>query len=607
MPANIVEAFWDARLALYQTLNMTRNVALLQQMSSDVKNTLVYIMGIEKTQQLIAQFQDEVARQKLQRARRCSLVEEAKKKKRVPPSHAARDLKGTLELSAQVDVPRASCDALVLSDVAIVDGNLWSDAQGVCDGSVIFEKDVTCAAAAAAHDVYIDSLGSLEDCEIRANDHIRSTTTATFTNTKNILDAVRCVGSGLLDGARGRRGQGSNGADDNCDFVFDDCAEDKSPPIVHIDQSIVGKRYANVALATLGVKAAILAFDDSNELLPIVPAPSQDQCSVLFVVSVWDACGNAALPATVSVWVQSTGPNITFPANLTGQCFPSIDAAEAGVSSGAIITDQCTNRSDMTVSVVSTVTECNLRVRVVAENQIQMTGTNAVTVRVDTEAPLVHISQDQLRADAAIKKQPMVCFRSTQLAENQVLKSTAYTDNCTPERQLQPVVTSSNSGSPCFTTVTVSMSDSCGFVGKDSTVVRVDDIIPTLNTSVQVSELGPSNDGAMIDVGWSYTLSDNCGPSPLSLQVYVTTDDRPNGHPQAAILRNVTSGSGDYIGILLERAAYTQSGRVYIITTTATDACGNQAISTVQVNVLHSQGAPVIDLGQKFDATAPFG
>jgi hypothetical protein len=69
---------------------------------------------------------------------------------------------------------------------------------------------------------------------------------------------------------------------------------------------------------------------------------------------------------------------------------------------------------------------------------------------------------------------------------------------------------------------------------------------------------------------------------PLHCPDAIITDDG------AVLLRRERSGGGD--------------GRVYEITITATDNCGNAASCSVQVTVRHNPGQPAVDSGQAFDA-----
>jgi hypothetical protein len=59
--------------------------------------------------------------------------------------------------------------------------------------------------------------------------------------------------------------------------------------------------------------------------------------------------------------------------------------------------------------------------------------------------------------------------------------------------------------------------------------------------------------------------------------------------------------------IQVEQASYTQKGRLYFITTSVTDACGNVGNSTTIVQVLHDKNSDSAeDTGERYDATQAY-
>jgi hypothetical protein len=140
---------------------------------------------------------------------------------------------------------------------------------------------------------------------------------------------------------------------------------------------------------------------------------------------------------------------------------------------------------------------------------------------------------------------------------------------------------------------------------EDSSITVVDTTPPVLTCSVDVDTLWPPNHG-FVDVGFSFEVTDVCDPD-ISIDVSVSSDEDPaltkgagskNFCPDAIIgednsvqLRAERSGSGD--------------GRVYEITITAVDSCGNSTSCSKVINVPANQGSKgsAIDSGQSFDAT----
>ncbi len=155
------------------------------------------------------------------------------------------------------------------------------------------------------------------------------------------------------------------------------------------------------------------------------------------------------------------------------------------------------------------------------------------------------------------------------------------------------------------TSVEFSATDSSGNpANASSSVTVVDSAAPAVTCAVAQSTLWPANHG-MVDVGLSFSAEDTCDAAPLAFAVTVTSDEDaalapgaggPNHCPDAVIgqdlsvqLRSERSGAGD--------------GRVYMITVSATDSCGNVGICQVPVTVPKSMGpkGPAIDSGQTFD------
>jgi hypothetical protein len=144
---------------------------------------------------------------------------------------------------------------------------------------------------------------------------------------------------------------------------------------------------------------------------------------------------------------------------------------------------------------------------------------------------------------------------------------------------------------------------------------------PVVEASALVSCLWPPNHG-WIDVGLSATVSGGCGaPDDMALSVTsVTSDEPPVSEPGAGGPRGAPDAIVDGLTVLLraERSGVSD-GRVYRITVTATDPCGNKGDAVVEVHVPHDQvsrspgrrrgHAPdepcaAIDSGARYDATA---
>ena len=113
----------------------------------------------------------------------------------------------------------------------------------------------------------------------------------------------------------------------------------------------------------------------------------------------------------------------------------------------------------------------------------------------------------------------------------------------------------------------------------------------------------------MIDVGFSFTATDNCPGGP-DIVIRVTSDEptasasgtgQTSPSPDAEILRDL---NGTVMGIRLRAERSSEgNGRVYQIHVIATDPCGNTATAQCSVSVPPNGNRGAIDDGQFYDAT----
>jgi hypothetical protein len=155
-------------------------------------------------------------------------------------------------------------------------------------------------------------------------------------------------------------------------------------------------------------------------------------------------------------------------------------------------------------------------------------------------------------------------------------------------------------------TVNFTATDACSNASMDSSTVTVTDTTPPeVTCEIEELSLWPS-DHKFVEVGFEFEASDLCDTNPLDIDIAVTSDEDPA----------LELGSGDGIhcpdaivqednSVLLraERAG-TGDGRVYTVTVTATDNCGNVASCSREVTVPMSQNPKdlAVDSGQAFDA-----
>lgn len=137
----------------------------------------------------------------------------------------------------------------------------------------------------------------------------------------------------------------------------------------------------------------------------------------------------------------------------------------------------------------------------------------------------------------------------------------------------------------------------------------VDTLPPQLSCSVETPSLWPPDHG-MVDVGLDLITSDACD-TELSITVSVTSDEATATEPgsggeiHSPDAEVTCNSAGDCVVQLRAERSGDNDGRVYVITTTATDASDNASSASCTVVVDHDQGkdGAAIDSGQNYYAT----
>lgn len=212
----------------------------------------------------------------------------------------------------------------------------------------------------------------------------------------------------------------------------------------------------------------------------------------------------------------------------------------------------------------------------------------------DSFGPDVHI-------DPSVKQG---WFQSTTDAISAVDCAVHAVDDC----QAITVASATLSGTCDSVSASVTATDACGNATTKSVGIKVDDEAPVTTCAVTIDELSPPNH-KMIDVGFTFTATDNCGEPAV---VVTVRSDEPTASasgagqtspaPDAEILKTL---DGVVHGVRLRTERSTNgNGRVYEITVTAIDAAGNSHQSSCQVGVPKSdEMGPPADDGQFYDAT----
>jgi len=137
---------------------------------------------------------------------------------------------------------------------------------------------------------------------------------------------------------------------------------------------------------------------------------------------------------------------------------------------------------------------------------------------------------------------------------------------------------------------------------EDTVIINVGDTTPPeISLSVDQDTLWPPNH-KMIDVGFSFELSDNCDSEPAA-SVEVTSDEPTATAPDAGGPKHAPDAeiADDTVFLRAERSGI-GNGRVYMITVEATDASGNGASSSMSVKVNCKKKEAAIDSGQMYNS-----
>jgi hypothetical protein len=439
----------------------------------------------------------------------------------------------------------------------------------------------------------------------------------------SIVDADRCINlttcppHGFTERFRQeeaptRLGKGCDNRDNNCVGGIDETSEDLFSPAVAIDAALTSRCYTSETVANAAAMLAVRAEDDCVSLSEN-PSPHEGQLEVQFtrsncvgtlMATATDIKGNTE--AANAIFTIDDAPPVIALQDLSGTCQPTVEAARTAF--GLMATDDCTGARTK-VAVVEK--ECVADFEFEAIDGCGNRTTARQSVRLDGAAPAVDI--DRLLLPAVDGR---ICFGNEPSAVTEVAEATHFLDNCATPDLLDFVTTATPTGSnSCDREIRSTVTDNCGLVNSDSLQVRLDDAPPTLSCSVATPILDPP-DGQWVDVGFVLNVDDDCGAADVKIDVAVTSDEPTSfqldvkGEEDLAPDARIEFGPGD-VPIVFLRAERQQTtsadGRVYLIRSTATDACGNQSHTDCYVvvpKVQTNNRSDVVNSGQIFDATA---
>ncbi|MBI1782772.1 MAG: T9SS type A sorting domain-containing protein [Sphingobacteriales bacterium] len=361
---------------------------------------------------------------------------------------------------------------------------------------------------------------------------------------------------------------------------------------------------ANVTVKCAGdvpVAAVLTATDNCGGVPTVTSADvkTPGSCINNFTVTrTWtatDACGNTSSKSQLITVNDVTPPVLSAaPANVTVKCASDVPAAAVLTA-----TDNCGGVPSVTSSDVKTPGSCINKFTVTRT----WTATDACG-NTSTKSQLITVNDDVAPVlSAAPANVTVKCAGDVPAAA--VLTAT---DNCGGV----PSVTSSDVKTPgcCINKFTVTRTwtatDACGNTSSKSQLITVnDDVAPTITGATATpSCLWPPNH-KMQNVYVGYTATDNCAGAVTS-SLSVTSNEPVLGTGDGDTSPDWILGTdGHSLQLRAERSG-NGTGRIYTITITATDACGNSSTKTVTVVVSHDISSPVSGASYKIGSTVNF-
>lgn len=421
-----------------------------------------------------------------------------------------------------------------------------------------------------------------------------------------------CVGHGFSDYHQPDTnsalvGKGCDNRDNDCAGGIDEPGEDRVAPVIHIDENMTAQCYSSESDARRVVDLAIKAEDDCsavtvNIFMTVIPAV----CQGIVTADALDDANNLTSVGPEFLTIDPAPP--VFVRVPLAACYPSLAAARGAFAQTGIQDCTAVIRSIETVE-NACIAEMELQAIDECGNQSILTE----NVRLDGTLPEVEIDTIFLpRVDG------LACFATEFEAIGTVAEATRFSDNCTAVTGL--VVDTRSSGPQCDLTVESVAIDECGLIGVDEIQVRVDDTPPVVTCSIATNNLWPADD-TMRDVGFSYTVNDNCNGTSMDVRFEVTSDEATSfglkvkdtlgevdPAPDAQLVRNA---AGDVTQLLLRaqrRPDSSSDGRVYRVRVIAVDSCGLESFADCFITVPHNMSMGtnlgfVYNSGQFFDAT----
>ena len=421
-----------------------------------------------------------------------------------------------------------------------------------------------------------------------------------------------CVGHGFTDYHQPDTnsslvGKGCDNRDNDCAGGIDEPGEDRVAPVLHIDENVTTRCYSSEAEAQRVVDLAVKAQDDCSAVkVNISMTVIASACRGVLMADARDDANNFVSVGPEFLTIDSTPPS--FVRTQLAGCYPSLAAARGAFEQTGI--QDCTA---VTRSIETVENACVAEMELQAIDECGNQSTLTENVRLDGTLPEVEIDTIFLpRVDG------LACFATESDAIETIAEATRFSDNCTAVTGL--VIDTRSSGPQCDLTVESAAVDECGLMGVDEIQVRVDDTPPVVTCSIATHNLWPADD-TMRDVGFSYTINDNCNGTSMDVRFEVTSDEATsfglkvkdtNGEidpaPDAQLIPDAAGGVARLLLRAQRRPDSSADGRVYRVRVIATDSCGLESFADCFATVPHNMSTGsnlgfVYNSGQVFDAT----
>jgi len=321
-------------------------------------------------------------------------------------------------------------------------------------------------------------------------------------------------------------------------------------------------------------------FNDASSSMPRLTIDTSPGCSIGCSVTLTVSDGTLSSTCSSQVTINDTqDPVINCPSHDTIECDASTDPSNTGV---ATADDSCDTNPTVSYSDYESAGSCP------DEKDILRTWTahddcgNSSFCRqginvVDSTLPIITCP-----ANVTLE-----CDQSTDPTNTG--KATA-TDNCDSD----PVITYNDNITPgaCQQEETITRTwtatDACGNANTCEQTIAVEDTKPPIITDISTS---PSNlwppTHKMVTISVAVTATDNCGVPVCSI-TSVTSNEPENGLGDGDTAPDWEINGGLTVNLRAERSG-AGSGRVYTLTATCNDGCGNSSSGTVDVTVPHDK------------------